>query len=91
MLSENVKPICIVQRIVWGQWLPAPSMRSGPLTVSNQQAIQMLPQERATQHHELRMTGLSQYDYEMFCIFCGEVGTQKEWMQLIRGLIDAGE
>ena len=89
MLSSEVGPLCIVPRVAWGQFLPVPVMAGpggGKLSIvngRNQEQMQLQPQSLSALHHELRM----QDPYEMYCIFCGELGTQADWRELLRGLV----
>lgn len=87
MLSSYVTPQCVVPRAVWGQFLPMPAATKGGLSVvngQNQQQMQLVPQGQSAIHHELRMW--SEDSYLMYCVFCGELGAQMEWTQLLRGL-----
>ena len=74
---------------MWGQFLPVPMVAKGGLSVidgRNQQQMTLAPQGQSAVHHELRMTEQIT-DYMMYCIFCGELGTQVEWVELLRGLV----
>lgn len=84
ILPEHVKAVCIVPRMVWGQFVPAPPPPRGLASLGpNGQGVAMQPFDRSTVHHELRIRvgGISD---EMYCIFCGEIGTPEEWAERIR-------
>ena len=78
MLDSRVKPTCIVARAAWGQFLP--QQAGGPLSL-NGQGIQFIPQGMEARHHELRV--YDSMDYTLYCVFCGEIGAQAEWVELI--------
>lgn len=89
MLNSHVTANCIVPRAVWGQFLPMPVMvgpGGGKLSVvngANREQVELKPaQGQIAIHHELAECVSD--DYVMYCKFCGEVGTQAEWSELLR-------
>lgn len=96
MLNSRVTANCIVPRAVWGQFLPMPVMvgpGGGKLSVvngANREQVELKPaQGQIAIHHELRIHEGT--DYVMYCIYCGELGTQAEWSEMLRrGFVVSG-
>lgn len=57
---------------------------------ANQQQMELKPAQGQIQIcHELRMSDST--SYEMYCVYCGELGTHAEWSEMLRrGFVVSG-
>lgn len=78
MVDKN----CPVKRAAYSytvmQSVPGPSSIASGKLMSGPPQIQQQVMQVWAQHHELRTYG-DPRDYEMYCVFCGQISMQSQW------------
>ncbi len=82
MDSKSPSKSCPIQRPVYGFLIQRAVNMPKSLMVNGQQAIEQAIQQFAANNHELRQWGEAQ-NYEMYCVFCGELASQLKWSTVL--------